>query len=210
MSTRTEQVNRNAGAQIKKLMANLDAANNDAIIKAITTKLILAQFSEGEAESHRLDAGRMLLVLRKRIEGDGGQWWKWYHDHFTRSRKDAEKVMRLASATDPEAAAETERAETRTRVAKHRAERTVRSNEAAHAKTDGATSSNGNVVHLNRNQAAAQIEAVMMLVRQMDGPTISELLAAIEEYRDAKEKAVRREEDHHAEVQGPHFAGGHR
>ena len=40
--------------------------------------------------------------------------------------------MRLARADDPEAAERAERDETRVRVAKHRAERTVRSNPIEH------------------------------------------------------------------------------
>ena len=48
---------------------------------------------------HRLAAGQQLLALRKRIEagecGDVG-WWQWYEANVDRSRKDAEKLMRMA------------------------------------------------------------------------------------------------------------------
>ena len=48
---------------------------------------------------HRLAAGQHLLALRKRIEagecGDVG-WWQWYAANVDRSRKDAEKLMRMA------------------------------------------------------------------------------------------------------------------
>jgi hypothetical protein len=58
----------------------------------------------------RVEAGRKLIALRKRIEegeaGEGVSWWKWYHGRFVRGRRDAAKVMKLAGADDPEAAHE--------------------------------------------------------------------------------------------------------
>ena len=48
--------------------------------------------------SARLEAGRVLLELRTRVEaGEVGDlaavdWWGWFEDNFTRSRSDAEKV----------------------------------------------------------------------------------------------------------------------
>ena len=66
--------------------------------------------AEWKAESSRIYAGKLLLSLRERIEagedGEGVNWWEWYEAHFVRSRKDAEKVMRLARSEDPEAALE--------------------------------------------------------------------------------------------------------
>jgi len=52
---------------------------------------------------HRLLAGQLLLVLRRRIEaGEAGtvSWWDWYEANFAsfRSRKDAEKIMKMAQA----------------------------------------------------------------------------------------------------------------
>jgi hypothetical protein len=57
--------------------------------------------------SVRVECGELLLELRKRIEGgELGkiEWWAWYGENFTRSRRDAERVMELASQEDPEAA----------------------------------------------------------------------------------------------------------
>jgi hypothetical protein len=88
---------------IKRMMANIEAADTKQIVNAIDTKLTLASFSEGAAHTHRLDAARMLLVLRKRIEAEGEDWWKW-----ARSRRDTERLLAMASADDAEAAAEAE------------------------------------------------------------------------------------------------------
>ncbi len=66
-----------------------------------------------QADATRLDAGRKFLALRARVEagevGSGAKWWEFYGKHFTRSRKDAEKLMRLAQSDDPEAAIEAEK-----------------------------------------------------------------------------------------------------
>jgi hypothetical protein len=65
------------------------------------------------AANARLYAGLVLVELRRRVEaGEAGEvtWWAWYKEHFTRSRKDAEKLLKLAGAEDPEAAAEAARA----------------------------------------------------------------------------------------------------
>jgi hypothetical protein len=53
--------------------------------------------------------------LRTRVEAEGGDWWKWQTGKFDRSRKDMEKLMRLASSEDPEAAVEDERTKQKAR-----------------------------------------------------------------------------------------------
>jgi hypothetical protein len=76
-----------------------------------------------KTESLRVRAGQLLLVMRRRVEaGEAGNvtWWDWFEQHCVRSRKDAERVMRLAKAEDPEAAGLEERTKTREAVAKHR------------------------------------------------------------------------------------------
>jgi hypothetical protein len=82
-----------------------------------------------KAGRHRLKAGERLLSLRKRIEGgEAGpewvnDWWGWYEQHFDRSRKDADKCMRMAGSPDPGAAQEAERAKAREAMARLRAGR---------------------------------------------------------------------------------------
>ena len=65
-------------------------------VTAIRRHMYEAQVSMNR---HRLAAGQQLLALRKRIEagecGDLG-WWQWYAANVDRSRKDAEKLMRMA------------------------------------------------------------------------------------------------------------------
>jgi hypothetical protein len=104
----------------------------DEAVREIHSEFAKVLDGDKKAYRARIAAGQLLIALRKRIEageaGAGVNWWEWYASKFVRSRKDGEKVMRLAAADDPEAAAEEERAETRERVAAHReAERTVRS-----------------------------------------------------------------------------------
>ena len=76
------------------------------------------------AHHARHEAGRMLLQLRKRIEaGEAGEttWWHWYSANFTRSRRDAEKCMAMASSENPEAALERERQRAREGMREYRA-----------------------------------------------------------------------------------------
>jgi hypothetical protein len=70
----------------------------------------------------QLQAGLMLLELRRRIEsGEAGEtdWWAWYEQMFTgyiKSRKYAEQLMRWARADDPDAAIEDHRRKSRERA----------------------------------------------------------------------------------------------
>jgi hypothetical protein len=73
----------------------------------------------------RLKAGQKLLEMRHRVEaGEAGDvtWWEWFGQWsglngtvpcLLRSRKDCERLMRIAGADDPEAALEDERAKAR-------------------------------------------------------------------------------------------------
>jgi hypothetical protein len=97
---------------------------------------IRRQFLEEEAAGRRVTSilayqGELLIAVRKRVEADGGDWWRFYDENFGafRSRKRAEALMRIGGAPDPEAAHEEEKADTRERVAAGRVERTVRSKE---------------------------------------------------------------------------------
>lgn len=93
---------------IKRLMTDLDAASLNDIVRAIDSKVTLANFSDTAAHNHRLDAGRMMNTLRARVENDGGNWWKWYGDHFAYTRRYAEKLLALANAENPVAAQQKE------------------------------------------------------------------------------------------------------
>lgn len=100
---------------LKKFVRSHDGASNADLVEAVNLKLNLAVFADNEGHHHRLDAGRMLLELRTRVEAEGGDWWKWQIGKFDRSRKDMERLLRLASAEDPEAAVEDERTKQKAR-----------------------------------------------------------------------------------------------
>ena len=74
---------------------------------------------------HRITLGILLNDLKARVgageAGAGVKWWSWYGEHFqNRSRRDAERVMRLASSDDPQAVADEERTKAREGMAAHR------------------------------------------------------------------------------------------
>jgi hypothetical protein len=62
-----------------------------------------------KAEDYRVEAGRMLLKLRPKVEAAGVGWEAWCKVNIDRSYRDVQKVMALAKAPDPEAAGEQER-----------------------------------------------------------------------------------------------------
>jgi hypothetical protein len=121
MSRTTERYNRKVKAQIDKMLENLDAVATSDIVKAIDAKLMFANGCNADATNHRLDAARMYVVLRARIDGERKDWWKWHRDNFARSRKDAAKLLAIGNAQNPEATLEHERASNRERMAKRRA-----------------------------------------------------------------------------------------
>jgi hypothetical protein len=106
---------------LKRFLRNHDGASTGDLVEAINLKLNLAILAHNESHHHRLDAGRLLLELRARVEAEGGGWWKWQEGKFDRSRKDMEKLMRMASAEEPEAAVQAERAGARARMERVRA-----------------------------------------------------------------------------------------
>jgi hypothetical protein len=94
------------------------------IIDAIHEQFGLADAAGKRADRARINAGMMLNDLRKRVEagevGENIDWWEWYDDRFVRSRKDARKVMNLASAEDPDAALAAEQEANREAKARER------------------------------------------------------------------------------------------
>lgn len=93
----------------------------DGLVKEIRLHLYDAKGAKAKLEKHRLVAGQKLLELRSRIEageaGEGVSWWEWFETaDIGRGRKDAEKLMRLAKADDPEAAYEEDKKRVREAV----------------------------------------------------------------------------------------------
>jgi len=80
--------------------------------------------AEHRTHTARIECGMDLVALRARIEaGEAGgiSWWNWYALKFTRDRRDTERVMAIASAANPAAAHEAEKAATRQRMQAFRA-----------------------------------------------------------------------------------------
>ena len=78
-----------------------------------------------KVDQFRISAGKQLAELQARIEageaGKGVRWWAWYAENFkNRTRRDAQRVIALARANDPEKAAEEERTKARDGMAAHR------------------------------------------------------------------------------------------
>lgn len=102
----------------------------DILVKEIRTHLYDAKGAESKYQKHRLAAGQKLLELRARVEageaGEGVSWWEWFEAaDISRSRKDAEKLMRMARADDPDAAHEAEKSERRERHAQMERRRSI-------------------------------------------------------------------------------------
>jgi hypothetical protein len=114
--------------------------------------------SYGEkVDQFRISAGKQLVELKVRIEageaGKGVKWWFWYAENFkNRSRRDAQRVMALANADDPEKAAEEERTKARDGMAAHR-ERVA----ATNVSRDSQPASPPKDYRLTEDEHAAQI-----------------------------------------------------
>lgn len=111
-------------AELRRFIKSHANAEPGQMVQAINISMMLSITSDNAAHHHRLDAGRMLLELRQTIESDGENWWQWQQGKFQRSRKDMEKLMRMAADDNPEEAFEEERTE--------------RNERRARAKSDGA------------------------------------------------------------------------
>src|SRR6266496_931885 len=84
--------------ELKQVVAQHESAALYDVVKAIHIKLNLADQNENDASKHRIEAGEMLVALRKRVEADDQEWWKFAKDNFDRTRKELEKLMTYVSA----------------------------------------------------------------------------------------------------------------
>jgi hypothetical protein len=148
MSQTTEQYEYKVNAAITKVMAEIETADTKRIVSAIDQKLTLAMLANNRASHHRLDAARMLLALRTRIVNEGHDWWTWHQEHFARSKRDAQRLLAIASAENVELAAE----EAAEKNAQH---------QAAHRKKVAAT-------YVSRGLG----EVAEMATRQVGTPTV--------------------------------------
>jgi hypothetical protein len=145
-------------------LALVNTQSLDETVKAIQAKLVAADESQGKSTRYRVQAGNMLLALRKRIEEDKEagrdvKWWPWYRSKFGRSRRDAEKVMALADAHDPNAAAAAERDKAKLAMRKSRSR---------------------NAANVSRNHES-KVAYILQLVEELSYDEREEFLAAIDE-----------------------------
>jgi hypothetical protein len=101
----------------------------DELVIQINGHMYDANNAIARANRLRLKVGMKLLELRERVEaGEAGEisWWDWFEQRrvdgpfLLRSRKDAERLMRIARAEDPESALEEDNAKARERMRKQR------------------------------------------------------------------------------------------
>jgi hypothetical protein len=105
--------------------------NFEQEVRAINIAFGQADTHTNKAFALRVEAGRLLIELRTKVEAEGKDWWPWFRaGRFVRGRKDAEKVIALAQARDPEAAAEEARERNREQQQRSRANRAERQPEA--------------------------------------------------------------------------------
>lgn len=191
---------------LEGVIANRERAPLDDLVRAINIKLQLAIDADNKAGSqdrkagklraqasdHRLDAGRLFLDLHRRVEEEGADWWKWQKGKFTRSRRDIEKLMKMARAADPEVAATSARAKDAQNSRQYRARRKA---------TDAAD---------RQSQLVDDaLRAVDPFMRQMTDPQRHEFMAQLQErYLEATDQEIKDRRD--AEIPSAHHAVGHR
>jgi hypothetical protein len=108
----------------------------------INNELKLADDGEGMVIWHRLNAGRMLVDLRRRVEPDGEDWWPFAAARFTRSRGEIEKLLQIGRAGNPEEAAERERAKNAEQQRKSRAKRKTAPSDVKGKQTEAMVTAN--------------------------------------------------------------------
>jgi hypothetical protein len=143
---------------LKEVVSRHETAPLDQVANAINIKLRLGDQKEHEVHNHRLEAGTMLVSLRERVEAEGLDWWSWAKGRFDRSRKDIEKVMRLASADDPVAAAAKERANAKAGMSRARG--------ANVSSTDGDVSVSGTAPQIEVATSNGETEAKYKAIAQ--------------------------------------------
>jgi len=124
-------------------IVSLSSVSLDNAVRKIHAKFAEAIDNEKKAYRARIVVGQMLIELRGRIEaGEAGaiEWWDWYDNQFVRSRRDAERCMKIAASEDPEAAEAEARERNREGVQKHRQQR-------SHSETPAEVASPNTAMH---------------------------------------------------------------
>lgn len=101
------QPRKDGGRRLRPSLAIVQQQPIQSVVVEIRGHLYDAKTAEARRDKFRLQAGQKLLGLRKRVEdGEAGcvSWWEWFETQDLGSRTNAEKLMRIASADDPEGA----------------------------------------------------------------------------------------------------------
>jgi hypothetical protein len=90
----------------------------DGLAKEIRSTLDRADKSQRHADDLRITAGRMLLAAREQVQAQKLVWSEWLAANVPdRSERDVRRLLAVAKAPDPAAAADQERRATREQVA---------------------------------------------------------------------------------------------
>jgi Protein of unknown function (DUF3102) len=92
--------------------------NEASLIEAINHSFANVDRLTTDAKQYRIAAGKALIEASQHVPA--GEWGKWCKANIRRSERDIRKVMKMAGAADPNAAAEDERKRNREDQARRR------------------------------------------------------------------------------------------
>ena len=134
----------------------------------------------------RLKAASLLKDMRKRVDGgEAGDitWWKWFRENSVRSRRDAERLLKLANSENPEAAYEEEKEKDRERKQNSKAqpEGTTENDDFRRDldDSDENVSTENSWPDDNRENQRCIYRDALHLIDQMDDDTFTEFLTEL-------------------------------
>lgn len=107
-------------------LRQVNPSSLEARAASINRHIDLYLRADASQSAHRLRAGIELKMARDEVAASNWDrgWEAWCADNIHRSMRDIRRLMKIAEADDPEAAAEAERASDAARKRADRAERT--------------------------------------------------------------------------------------
>lgn len=88
----------------------------EELVRKFRWRVVAISRAEKRIQNQRVEAGKLLLEMRRRVEGgEVGKttWWAWYEANAGYSRKTGEELMRWASSENPTEAHETQKTKMR-------------------------------------------------------------------------------------------------
>jgi hypothetical protein len=135
-----------------------------------------------DTKSHnaRLKAASLLKDMRTRVEageaGEGIKWWEWFRENSVRSRKDAEKLLKIANSDDPEGAYKEENSKRRNEQHKTQPEVTAPCGDLDDSNENVTTANSWDDNKLDQRRLYRD---ALHLVDQMDDDTFAEFLTEL-------------------------------